>query len=178
MAFRDVRTAAALTGFLLLFAGCQQGDGNGERMTRAQMSAAPTLPDDSVALPPGQLARLPWYGAQGLDCEVVREYLTDTIPTETVQITVKGDRLVIDPDTIVAPRGGRITWEAPESLVWRVEFSERRISGDRPPPLSGDRTTSVIPDEPSSCGRDYFFVVAYDTTRNRLYLADPPRWVY
>lgn len=188
MASRASRLAP-LAGILLLLvaAGC-------ERQPAPDGEQAATIPSDTVRLPAGELAKLPRYGVQRLACDTVRSHLESigkAAATDTIEISLDGESLVIDPETVVMRRGDTITWTG-EDLIWTAHFVRRS-------PLEGGRTirgghgsatpeqdaapngavTSVVADGEENCGRYYFFVAGYDPAQpDDVYLADPPDWIY
>lgn len=190
MAFRDVRTAAALTVVLLLSIGCE---GPGERTGGTE--AYDGLPHDTVALSADDLARLPWYGVQRLPCDTVDRYLVeagvDTATTGTVELRLDADSLVADPHLGVAGLGDTIRIRS-DSLVWVVHFKEMSpftggtltVPGQvTMPAVSREQAASagsrlVVADDESTCGRYYYSIAAYHPDRaDRIYVADPPMWI-
>lgn len=184
MAFRAVRTAVAVSLCLALVVGCKPApDGDA------------TIPHDTVRLTAQELAKLPRYGVQRLDCGEVQAHLESIgqmAPTDTVEISRDADSLVITPRTVVAPRGDTLTWVS-DSLVWTARFMEmsplesglRTLHGRgtslaaRQGQVPRGEVTSVVAGGEDACGRYYFLVAAYDPARpDTVYLADPDDWVY
>lgn len=183
MAFRAVRTAAVIA-FLFLLTGC--GNDDGPVMDRTVSSA-----DLSDTLSAHQLAELPRYGVQHLDCEDVGTHVdstSSTIETDSIEIRLAGDSLVVDPQNPVANLADSITWHS-DSLVWVVRFQELTPLADSAFRVRGGYATqaaqaapravrTAITTDDNRCGRYYFLVAAYELGRpDEVYVADPPMWV-
>lgn len=183
MAFRAVRTAAVIA-FLLLLTAC--GNDDGPVMDRTVSPA-----DLSDTLSAHQLAELPRYGVQHLDCEDVGTHVdstANTTETDSIEISLQGDTLMVEPRKPVASLGDTITWHA-DSLVWVVRYQELTPFADSAFRVRGSYATkaaqsarrtvrTAITADENRCGRYYFLVAAYELGQpDVVYVADPPMWI-
>lgn len=192
MAFRTVRTAAVASLVLTVAAGCA-GTSDG---TSGGTDTVAVLPDTTVQLSAEQLARLPLYGVRELPCDTVLEYLgidadsAETPPqSHTVEISLEGGELVIDPEVLHAGRGDTIVWVS-DGARWTAEFKEMSPLRDGRPRVPGraggdpsgepavvPRAVSVVSNS-AACGRYFYVLAAYHPDRpGDIYISDPPIWI-
>lgn len=179
----EARPLAALA-LVVLVAGCTTRDGNGQAGT----DTVTALPDDTARLSARQLATLPRYGVQRLTCQEVGNHLRstgDTAVTRSIEISLEGDSLVVDPTKAVVRLGDSVRWSS-DSLVWVASFKEMtpfqrtslEVRGPGPGKSPPRAVTTVVSDDEAACGRYYYVVAAYVAGQpDRVYVSDPPTWV-